>query len=110
MDDIDQIFDTVLGNVYDPYAVDVTEEDKLWRPNYAPPLAITEMTDSHLVNSINLWNRIYREEVSEELESVISSKLVSKFVDVIAHTRAMMLNGKYKFLWKEALQRGLING
>lgn len=112
MSEIDEIFDTILGKSYDPYSGPREEDFDMWTTSYGKTLRMSEMTNSHLVNAINFWKNIYEGEVYKKIGDVLhtktSDKLAAKFVNAMAHVRAMVMNEKYKYLWEEALKRGLV--
>jgi len=106
-EDLDNMFDTILGKTFDGSILPFQEGDDLWLPRGAEPLLIKDMKDSHLVNSINYWKRTHHPGW-DILDPIKDEKLQRKFSNALAHVASMIKFPKYKVLWEEAKKRGLV--
>ena len=108
--------DICLGKCYD---VSTGGKDIVWRPKAGKPLKVSEMPDAHLANAIN-YIRLKYDPMENMAHSEMSAfnysfveqagdVLASKFGKVLSHVRSMADYPRYKFLWEEALKRGLVN-
>jgi len=109
---VEDPLDICLGKCYD---VSTGGEKILWRPDRRKPLLIEDMSNQHLSNAINYIRRKYNPMESDCKMSKFNysfveqagEALASKFGKTLSHVRSMLDYPRYKFLWEEALKRGL---
>jgi hypothetical protein len=125
--EIEEVVRSLLVPVCDVYEDDSDfDENQIWEPRRGDALQISEMTDSHLINSLRWWKDWYRPDFYryslahpnnnyEKFADIYAKlkggkrKAFDKYMVNVGHTRAMHFNPKYKYLWEEVLKRGLIN-
>jgi hypothetical protein len=125
MDDLTKNLLSLTQPFEDVYEDPQEEVNRIWLTRDKREIPITEMTDSHLRNALSWWRdwcnpanerfseRHSNSEQYNKFQMIANklkgkkSKVFHKYVNIIAHTKAMHLNPKYKYLWEEFLKRGL---